>query len=427
MDENDSVTATLRLSGVDYIEFLHALHTHLTPRSYLEVGIDTEASLAVAGCDTIVVHPGFAIPADATGNRRRTFFFQMTSDDFFATENAPALLGRPVDMAFLKGMHLFECLLRDFIGTEAACHPRSLILLHDCVPSNTRMALRQYQPGDSCEGDTAGWFTGDVWKLLPILREYRPDLRLHVLDCPPTGLVAITGLDPASSVLADHYHEIIDQHAATVLDDNRLRSFREELELTASRPLCEQPDRLTDLFTLYPPGSGMASVSDEIKETQPGPDLLPRGRFPLRDWPPSDGTRTVIEAPQVEQLRPPEFVWNLSDKTMPDWFDPRAEIHGSYLVSRSDVLLFGQNHLVSQSGLWSCETRTGKRHWLENVTQPYFSYTFPGVKPGIEFEGDEIVLDCTTLRQYDVDSITRSESTRLNSSHSSPSRMPSSA
>ena len=212
-------------------------------------------------------------------------------------------------MAFLNGMHLFECLLRDFIGTEAACHPRSLILLHDCVPSNTRMALRQYQPGDSCEGDTAGWFTGDVWKLLPILREYRPDLRLHVLDCPPTGLVAITGLDPASSVLADRYHEIVDQHAATVLDEDRLRSFWDNLELTASRPLCEEPDRLTELFTLYPPGSGMASVSDEIKETQndefivrassePGRDLLPRGRFLLRDWPPSDGTLTVIEAPQ---------------------------------------------------------------------------------------------------------------------------------
>jgi hypothetical protein len=90
-----------------------------------------------------------------------------------------------------------------------------------------------------------------VWKLLPILREYRPDLRLHVLDCPPTGLVAITRLDPASSVLADCYDDIVDQHAATVLDEDRLRSFWDKLELTASRPLCEEPDRLTELFTLY--------------------------------------------------------------------------------------------------------------------------------------------------------------------------------
>lgn len=251
MNENDNATATLRLSGVLYIEFLKALHTHLTPRSYLEVGTATGASLAVAGCDTIAVDPRFAVPAGATGNRTRTFFFQMKSDDFFATENAPALLRRPVDMAFLDGMHRFEYLLRDIIGTEAGCHPRSLILLHDCVPSNTRMALRQFQPGDSSEGDTAHFWTGDVWKLLPILREYRPDLRLHVLDCPPSGLVAITRLDPASSVLADRYYEIVDQYAASVLDEDWLRSFWDKLELTASRPLCEQPDRLTELFTLY--------------------------------------------------------------------------------------------------------------------------------------------------------------------------------
>jgi hypothetical protein len=251
MVEGDNATATFGLCGVGYIDFLEALHTHLATRNYLEVGTATGSSLAVAGCDAIAVDPRFEIKAGATGYRRRTFFFQMTSDDFFATENAVALLGRPVDMAFLDGLHRFEYLLRDFIGAEAACHSRSLILLHDCVPSNTRMALRQRQLGDSSEGDTADWWTGDVWKLLPILREYRPDLRLHVLDCPPTGLVAITRLDPASSVLGDCYYEIVGQHAATVMDDNRLRSFWEELELTASRPLCEVPDRLTELFTLY--------------------------------------------------------------------------------------------------------------------------------------------------------------------------------
>jgi hypothetical protein len=251
MYEDDHATATFRLFGVDYIEFLTALHTHLTPRSYLEVGTSTGTSLAVANCDAIAVDPGFALTAGATGKRRRTFFFQMTSDDFFATENIPALLGRPVDMAFLDGLHRFEFLLRDFIGAEAACHPRTLILLHDCVPLNPRMALRLFRPGDLSEVDTVNWWTGDVWKLLPILREYRPDLRLHVLDCPPTGLVAITRLDPASSVLADRYYEIVDQHAASVLDEDRLRSFWDKLELTASRPLCEQPDRLTELFTLY--------------------------------------------------------------------------------------------------------------------------------------------------------------------------------
>jgi hypothetical protein len=249
-DFNDA-TATFRMLGVPYLDFLAGLHTHLTPRTYLEVGTETGTSLAVAGCDAIAVDPRFQLLPGATGNRRRTFFFQMPSDAFFATENVRELLGRPVDLAFLDGLHRFEFLLRDLIAAEAACHPRSLILLHDCVPLNPRMASRLYRPGDSSEGDTAYFWTGDVWKLLPILKEYRPDLRLHVLDCPPTGLVAISRVDPESRVLADCYYDIVDKHAATVMDETLVKSFWEELKLTDSRPLCEEPDRLTELFSLY--------------------------------------------------------------------------------------------------------------------------------------------------------------------------------
>jgi hypothetical protein len=64
-------------------------------------------------------------------------------------------------------------------------------------------------------------------------------------------LVAVTRVDPASRILADCYYDVVDQHAATVMDGDRLRSFWEELELTDSRPLCEEPDRLTELFSLY--------------------------------------------------------------------------------------------------------------------------------------------------------------------------------
>jgi len=147
----DDATNSFRMLGVPYLDFLNALHTHLTPRTYLDVGTETGSSLALVGCDAIAVDPQFQLHITATGNRRRTFFFQMPSDTFFATENVRELPGRPVDMAFLDGMHRFEFLLRDLIGTEAACHPRSLILLHDCVPLNPRMALRQWLPGDPAE------------------------------------------------------------------------------------------------------------------------------------------------------------------------------------------------------------------------------------------------------------------------------------
>jgi hypothetical protein len=51
--------------------------------------------------------------------------------------------------------------------------------------------------------------------------------------------------------LADRYYGIVDEYAGSVMDENRLRSLWDELELTASKPLCEEPDRLTELFSLY--------------------------------------------------------------------------------------------------------------------------------------------------------------------------------
>lgn len=251
MHEFDEATSSFRMLGVPYPHFLAGLHTHLAPRTYLEVGTETGASLALVSCDAIAVDPQFQLYVSATGRRKRTFFFQMPSDAFFASENARELLGRPVDLAFLDGMHRFEYLLRDLIGAEAACHPRSLILLHDCVPLNPRMSLRKQLPGGPPEQDTASFWTGDVWKLLPTLKKYRPDLRVHVLDCPPTGLVAITQVDPTSRILADRYYDIIDEHAGSLMDESRLRSFWEELEMADSRSLCEEPDRLTELFSLY--------------------------------------------------------------------------------------------------------------------------------------------------------------------------------
>ena len=251
MHEFDQATASFRMLGVPYLDFFAALHAHLAPRTYLEVGTSTGSSLALVNCDAIAVDPQFQLQIDGSGNRKRTFFFQMPSDEFFATQNITDLFGRPVDLAFLDGMHRFEFLLRDLIGAEAACHSKSLIVLHDCMPLNPRMALRQWLPGGPLESETTHFWTGDVWKLLPILKQYRPDLRIHVLDCPPTGLVAISRVDSGSRVLADHYYEIVDQHAAAVMNEQHLQAFWDEYRLTDSRPLCETPDRLTELFSLY--------------------------------------------------------------------------------------------------------------------------------------------------------------------------------
>src|SRR5205814_560630 len=58
---------------------------------------------------------------------------------------------------------------------------------------------------------TNGW-AGDVWKLLPILQEFRPDLNLNVVAVRPTGLGIVTNLDPSSTTLHDHYDEIVSKY-----------------------------------------------------------------------------------------------------------------------------------------------------------------------------------------------------------------------
>ena len=202
---------SLRHKGVDYLDFLEAIANFLVPSSYLEIGTQNGASLARFECDALCIDPTFQLSGSPTGSRKRTFFFQMCSDAFFAEYDLNQFFPRGIDIAFLDGMHQCESLLNDFINTEHYCHHRSLILLHDCLPVNLRMAERSERVDDAEDPSTRFWWTGDVWRLVPILKKYRPDLRIHYLDCPPTGLVAVTNLNPASNTLLNHVYSILDE------------------------------------------------------------------------------------------------------------------------------------------------------------------------------------------------------------------------
>jgi hypothetical protein len=241
----------LELLGVPYLEFLSHLHLHLEPRSYLEIGTSEGESLATARCDTIAVDPAFKLAANAAAGRARTFLFQMTSDAFFRDTEVRRFFPDGVDLSFLDGMHRIEFLLRDFINAEASSHGRSLILMHDCLPLNSRMARRSFMQGSPEEGDHAMSWTGDVWKIIPILKEYRPDLRVMLLDCPPTGLVAVSRLDPNSGVLDAAYHSIVDRYEIISIDAYDLKRLWAELPLVDTRGLVSSPERLTAVFGVY--------------------------------------------------------------------------------------------------------------------------------------------------------------------------------
>ena len=62
---------------------------------------------------------------------------------------------------------------------------------------------------------TRAW-TGDVYKILPVLQRYRADLTTIILDTEPTGTLVVLGADPGNTVLAEKYDEILHDY---VVDD----------------------------------------------------------------------------------------------------------------------------------------------------------------------------------------------------------------
>jgi len=247
MDNLLAVPADKRLKGMPYLEFLQLLASRLSPRSYLEIGTRAGASLAQVKCDAICVDPQFEFGSGLALGRKRTLLYQMTSDEFFANNDPRAVFPGGIDLAFLDGLHRFEYLLRDFIGTERCCHAGSIVLIHDCLPLNYRMAERTMRRDDAESPETWDAWTGDVWRLLPIVKKYRPDLRVLLLDCPPTGLVALTNLDPTSDVLVRGYYRIVDEFSAEDLEQIGLDTVWSTYPLVDSRAVAVE-DRFTAMF-----------------------------------------------------------------------------------------------------------------------------------------------------------------------------------
>ena len=216
------------LDGPHYVEVLAALHERLKPASYFEIGTLHGRTLALARCASVSVDPAFQLTFDVQAGKPSCRLFEQTSDAFFAAHDLTALLGAPVELAFLDGMHALGFLLRDFINAERHCAPGSTIVLHDCLPRDVAMTGGP----ERCDGAARyrGYWTGDVWKMVPLLRALRPELTLTCLDAPPTGLVACTGLDPASRVLSDAYEAILAEWAPVELADYGLARLLAEAQ-----------------------------------------------------------------------------------------------------------------------------------------------------------------------------------------------------
>ncbi|MFF0094224.1 class I SAM-dependent methyltransferase [Streptomyces canus] len=203
--------------------FLRQLHKVYRPRNYLEIGVNDGRSLTLSRVPTVAVDPAFKVTSEVSCD---VHMVKATSDDFFARKDPLIHLrngrnpfrslarrdplnflgGDPrIEMAFIDGMHLFEFALRDFMNVERHSRWSSVIVLDDMLPRNVDEAARDRH---------TGMWTGDVFKVAQVLRRFRPDLVVVELDTKPTGVVAIFGADPTSTVLKDNYDKIMEEYRA---------------------------------------------------------------------------------------------------------------------------------------------------------------------------------------------------------------------
>lgn len=181
-----------------YLNLLADVHRRLRPRAYLEIGVAGGRSLALSKCRSVGIDPAYHIQAELDGD---VALFRTTSDEYFSRPDPLRPTGGvPFDLAFIDGLHLFEFALRDFIFAERHASARGMIIFDDVLPRSIDEAAR--------ERHTGAW-TGDVFWVLETLARYRPELVVMPLNTSPTGLLAVVGLDPTSTVLADNFAQIM--------------------------------------------------------------------------------------------------------------------------------------------------------------------------------------------------------------------------
>lgn len=221
---------------MDYGAALSLAHSILKPRFYVEIGCRHGLSLALARCPSLAIDPDFEITSELAFPTR---LFRQTSDDFFGRPDVSDVLGRAPDLAFIDGMHRVEFALRDFINLEKHSSSRSVILIDDVLPRDMSWTTRQRE---------GIFWTGDVYRLIPILREYRPDLVVEVFDIEPKGLGVISKIAPSNGALQGVYPQIEEKIKADAYSMHSVEEIRRRLSPLPPEALGAQLKSIADSF-----------------------------------------------------------------------------------------------------------------------------------------------------------------------------------
>jgi len=236
-----SILSDALLPGDGYRQWLRRFHEWLRPPVYLEIGLDTSLELALPPTRAIGIDPQ---PKGPETYEADTQIFVMTSDEFFATKRLVDVVGcEHIDLAFIDGLHHYDQVLRDFIHVEERSHSGTVVLIHDCLPLDDITSGRELK--------TPFW-TGDCWKIIPILKSARPDLAISTIATAPSGLTVVTRLDAASSILSERFEELVraqkdttwtsieDREAVLSVVANDWEAVRARVAATIEKSICSR-------------------------------------------------------------------------------------------------------------------------------------------------------------------------------------------
>lgn len=178
-----------------------ALELRKRPTRYVEIGVREGESLRY----TKATHKIGIDPEkcdDLMPLRDEEHYFQMTSDNFFATEARRVLDPRSIDAALIDGLHEFRQVLRDLLNLEPYMRRDGIVFLDDCNPRNVSAGA---------DRPSGGVWNGDVWKLAPFVVNERPDLQWLTIDA-DEGIGVVSGfcqaVEPPSAVVVDRYKRL---------------------------------------------------------------------------------------------------------------------------------------------------------------------------------------------------------------------------
>jgi hypothetical protein len=203
---------------VERQQVIQALIDKKEYKTYLEIGVLGGGVFFDIRCSRkIAVDPEFRFNwkgrlGETIRNPRNVAarYFEVTSDEFFAKKADDLFNRNKIDIALIDGMHEFDYVLNDVNNCLRHLSNNGVLVLHDCNPL-TPDAEVPFE-GWKARGFTGFW-NGDVWKVIPYLRKYRPDLEVFVGDCDHgLGIIMKKGqsirLTPTSDIGREEFRDL---------------------------------------------------------------------------------------------------------------------------------------------------------------------------------------------------------------------------